>query len=51
MIFYENLEHFGIKIANLINFWETMNSETYVKIDYEEGNLWRIRYLLSMMRN
>jgi len=26
MIFYENLEHYGIKIANFINFCETMDS-------------------------
>jgi hypothetical protein len=27
MIFYENLEHFGIKIANFINFYESMYAE------------------------
>jgi len=28
MIFYENLEHFGIKIANFTNFWETIEAKT-----------------------
>jgi hypothetical protein len=51
MIPYENLEHFGIKIANFSNFWETMDSKTHGKIAHEEGNLWRIKYLLLMMRN
>ena len=26
MIFYENLEHYGIKIANFINFCETVDT-------------------------
>ncbi len=34
MIFYENLEHYGIKIANFINFCKTIHSKILGKPDY-----------------
>jgi hypothetical protein len=51
MISYENMEHFGIKIASFVNFCEAISPKTHIKIHYEKETIWKIGYLLSMMRN